>query len=30
VTKIKKIKMYFAECLQRTLGKDYVYRVPDI
>jgi hypothetical protein len=30
VTKIKKIKICFAECLQRTLGKDYVCRVPDI
>jgi hypothetical protein len=30
VTKIKKIKICFAECLHRTLGKDTVCRVPDI
>jgi hypothetical protein len=30
VTKIKKIKICFAECLQKTLGKDFLCRVPDI
>jgi hypothetical protein len=26
----KKIKIYFAECPQKTLGKDTLYRVPVI
>jgi hypothetical protein len=29
VGKIKKIKKYFAECQEMTLGKDSLCRVPD-
>jgi hypothetical protein len=30
VAKIKKIKICFVECPQKTLGKDPLCRVPDI